>query len=84
LDLLKSGFYLELLLRCAPLSYVCVESHVADPSFNQEDMEDPEYTAPDNDCFNGNEGSKEGDGNDGSFLPRRLCPAEAGEGFHSF
>jgi hypothetical protein len=28
----------------------------ADPSFDQEDAEDPEYTAPDSDCFNGNEG----------------------------
>jgi hypothetical protein len=51
LDLLKIGFDLELLLRCAPYSYVRV-----DPSFDQEDAEDPEYTAPDNDCFNGNEG----------------------------
>jgi hypothetical protein len=28
----------------------------ADPSFDQEDVEDPEYTAPDSDCFDGNEG----------------------------
>jgi hypothetical protein len=56
LDLLKIGFYLELLLRCAPYSYVRVESRATDPSFDQEDAEDPEYTAPDNDCFNGNEG----------------------------
>jgi hypothetical protein len=56
LDLLKSGFYLELLLRCALFSYVRVESCATDPSFDQEDAEDPEYTAPDNDCFNGNEG----------------------------
>jgi hypothetical protein len=41
LDLLKSGFYLELLLRCAPYSYIRVESRVADPSFDQEDAEDP-------------------------------------------
>jgi hypothetical protein len=26
------------------------------PSFDQEDAKDPEYTAPDSDCFNGNEG----------------------------
>jgi hypothetical protein len=56
LDLLKSGFYLELLLRCALYSYVRIESRAANPSFDQEDAEDPEYTAPDNDCFNGNEG----------------------------
>jgi hypothetical protein len=46
---------LELLLRCASYSYVGVESRAADPSFDQEDVEDPEYTAPDNDCFNGND-----------------------------
>jgi hypothetical protein len=56
LDLLKIGSYLELLLRCAPYSYIRVESRAADPSFDQEDAEDPEYTAPDSDCFNGNEG----------------------------
>jgi hypothetical protein len=56
LDLLKRGFYLELFLRCAPFSYVRIESRAADPSFDQEDTEDPEYTTPDNDCFNGNEG----------------------------
>jgi hypothetical protein len=56
LDILKSGFYLELLLSCAPFSYVHVESRATDPSFDQEDVEDPEYTAPDNDCFNGNDG----------------------------
>jgi hypothetical protein len=56
LDLLKGGFYLELLLKCAPFSYVCVESRDTDPSFDQENVEDPEYTAPDNDCSNGNEG----------------------------
>jgi hypothetical protein len=56
LDLLKSGFYLELLLSCASFSYVRVESRATDPSFDQEDVEDPEYTAPDNVCFNGNEG----------------------------
>jgi hypothetical protein len=56
LDLLKSGFYLELLLRCATYSYVRVESRAAGSSFDQEDAEDPEYTAPDSDCFNGNEG----------------------------
>jgi hypothetical protein len=41
---------------CAPFSYVRVQSRAADPSFDQEDAEDPEYTALDNDCFNGNEG----------------------------
>jgi hypothetical protein len=56
LDLLKIGFYFELLLRCASYSYVRVESRATDPSFDQEDAEDPEYTTPDNDCFNGNEG----------------------------
>jgi hypothetical protein len=56
LGFLKRGFYLELLLSCAPFSYVCVESRATDPSFDQEDAEDPEYTAPDNDYFNGNEG----------------------------
>jgi hypothetical protein len=56
LDLLKIGFYLELLLRCAPYSYIRIESRAADPSFDQEDVEDPEYTTPDNNCFNGNEG----------------------------
>jgi hypothetical protein len=47
---------LELLLRCAPYLYFRVESRAADPSFDQEDVEDPEYTAPDSDCFNGTEG----------------------------
>jgi hypothetical protein len=47
---------LELLLRCAPISHFRVESRAADPSFDQEDAEDPEYTAPDSDCFNGTEG----------------------------
>jgi hypothetical protein len=47
---------LELLLSCVPISYVRVESRPTDPTFDQEDMEDPEYTAPDNDCSNGNEG----------------------------
>jgi hypothetical protein len=56
LDLIKIGSYLELLLRCAPYSYFRVASRAADPSFDQEDVEDPEYTAPDSDCFNGNEG----------------------------
>jgi hypothetical protein len=56
LDLLKSGFYLELLLSCALIYYVRVESRATDPSFDQEDAEDPEYTTPDNDFFNGNEG----------------------------
>jgi hypothetical protein len=56
LDFLKRGFFLELMLRCVPVSYVRVESRAIDPSFDQEDAEDPEYTAPDNDCSNGNEG----------------------------
>jgi hypothetical protein len=56
LDLLKIGSYLELLLRCALYSYFRIESCAADLSFDQEDAEDPEYTAPDSDCFNGNEG----------------------------
>jgi hypothetical protein len=56
LDFLKSGFYLELLLRCVLISYIHVESRATDPSFDQEDAEDPEYTATDNDCSNGNEG----------------------------
>jgi hypothetical protein len=47
---------LELMLRCASFSYVRVESRDTDPSFDQEDVEDPEYTAPDNDWSNGNEG----------------------------
>jgi hypothetical protein len=47
---------LELLLRCVPVSYVHVESCATDPSFNQEDAEDTEYTALDNDYSNGNEG----------------------------
>jgi hypothetical protein len=47
---------LELMLRCVPVSYVRVESRAIDPSFDQEDAEDPEYTAPDNDCSNGNKG----------------------------
>jgi hypothetical protein len=56
LGFLKRGFYLELLLRCASFSYVRVESRARNLSFDQEDAEDPEYTAPDNDCFTGNEG----------------------------
>jgi hypothetical protein len=52
LGFLKSGFYLELFLRCVPISYVCVESRATDPSFDQEDAEDPEYTASDHDCSN--------------------------------
>jgi hypothetical protein len=55
LEFLKSGFYLELLLSCAPFPYVRVESRATDQSFDQEDTENPEYTAPDSDCFNGNE-----------------------------
>jgi hypothetical protein len=56
LGFLKRGFYLGLLLRCAPFFYIRVESRATDPSFDQEDVEDLEYTAPDSDCFNGNEG----------------------------
>jgi hypothetical protein len=56
LGFLKICFYLELLLRCVPISYVRVESRATDSSFDQEDAEDPEYIAPDNDCSNGNEG----------------------------
>jgi hypothetical protein len=47
---------MELMLICVPISYERVESRATDPSFDQEDAEDPEYTAPDNDCSNGNEG----------------------------
>jgi hypothetical protein len=47
---------LELLLRCVLISYACVESRATDPSFDQEDAEDPEYAVPDNECSNGNEG----------------------------
>jgi hypothetical protein len=56
LGFLKRCFYFELMLRCVPISYVRVESRATDPSFDQEDAEDSEYTAPDNDCSNGNEG----------------------------
>jgi hypothetical protein len=44
------------MLRCAPYSYFRIESRAADPSIDQEDAEEPEYTAPDSDCFNDNEG----------------------------
>jgi hypothetical protein len=37
------------MLRCVPMSYVRVESRATNPSFDQEDAEDPEDTAPDND-----------------------------------
>jgi hypothetical protein len=47
---------LELFLSCVSISYVCNESRATDPSFDQEDAEDPEYTAPNNDCSTGNEG----------------------------
>jgi hypothetical protein len=40
------------MLRCVLISYVRVESRATDPSFDQEDAEDPEYTAPDNDYSN--------------------------------
>jgi hypothetical protein len=56
LGFLKGGFYLELMLRCVPISYARVESRAADPSFDQKDAEDPEYVVPDNECSNGNEG----------------------------
>jgi hypothetical protein len=52
LGFLKSGFYLELLLSCVPISYIRIESRATDSSFDQEDAEDPEYTVPDNDCSN--------------------------------
>jgi hypothetical protein len=42
LDLLRFDFYLELWHRCASYSYIRVESRAADPSFDQEDVEDPE------------------------------------------
>jgi hypothetical protein len=41
---------------CTVILFFRVESRAADPSFDQEDVEDPEYTAPDSDCFNGIEG----------------------------
>jgi hypothetical protein len=44
------------MLRCASFPYVRIESRATNPSFDQEDAEDPKYTAPDNDCSNGNEG----------------------------
>jgi hypothetical protein len=47
---------LKLLLRCVPISYDRVESRASDPSFDQVDMEDPEYTVLDNKCSNVNEG----------------------------
>jgi hypothetical protein len=56
LGFLKRGFYLELMLRCVLISYVRVESRATDLSFDHEDVEDPEYTTPDNDCSNDNEG----------------------------
>jgi hypothetical protein len=56
LGLLKRGFFLELMLSCVPFSYTRVEPCATDPSFDQEDAEDPEYVIPDNECFNGNKG----------------------------
>jgi hypothetical protein len=56
LGFLKRGFYLELMLRCVLISYARVESRATDPSFDQEDAEDPKYVVPDNECSNGNEG----------------------------
>jgi hypothetical protein len=47
---------LELMLSCVPISYARVESRATDPSFDQEDAEDPEYVVPNNECSNGNEG----------------------------
>jgi hypothetical protein len=47
---------LELLLSCELFSYARVESCATDPSFDQEDAEVPEYTVPDNECSNSNEG----------------------------
>jgi hypothetical protein len=48
LDFLKRGFYLEVMLRCVTISYARAESRATDPSFDQEDAEDPEYIVPDN------------------------------------
>jgi hypothetical protein len=56
LGFVKRCFYLELMLRCVLISYVCVESRATNPSFDQEDAEDPDYTAPDNDYSNSKEG----------------------------
>jgi hypothetical protein len=39
-----------------PISYSRVESRATNPSFDQEDAEDPEYSVPENECSNGNEG----------------------------
>jgi hypothetical protein len=47
---------LELLHRYVPITDVRIESRSTDLSFDQEDAEDPEYTAPDNDYSNNNEG----------------------------
>jgi hypothetical protein len=47
---------LELMLRCVLISYARVESRTTDPSFDQEDAEDPKYVVPDNECSNGNKG----------------------------
>jgi hypothetical protein len=33
------------MLRCVPISYTLVESHATDPSFDQEDAEDPEHAS---------------------------------------
>jgi hypothetical protein len=33
---------------------VRIESRATDPSFDEEDIEDPEYVFPDNECSNGN------------------------------
>jgi hypothetical protein len=56
LSFLKRCFYLELMLRCAPISYARIKSRATDLSFDQEDAEDPEYAVPDNECSKGNEG----------------------------
>jgi hypothetical protein len=47
---------LELLLSCVLISYARVKSRATDPSFDQEDAEDPKYAVPDNECSNDNEG----------------------------
>jgi hypothetical protein len=48
---------LELMLSCVLISYAHVESRATNPSFDQEDAEDPEYVIPNNECSNGNEGA---------------------------
>jgi hypothetical protein len=47
---------LELMLSCVPFSYAHVKPCATEPSFDQEDAEDPKYVILDNECFNDNEG----------------------------